>query len=160
MVHSSSVVKSGWESLYLGCWSHLWVNPHNQWARSSNSSVELQRVLTSIIGRTAMWTLAFWQSMNSFRWPGVSVINPGIIFHYMKVSFRTLKISWKTYFLIYHCQTWSHGRQLFDSSIAFFSKSVTFPNVYAFILCILLIALMGFPQLGAAFYTQTAHECT
>jgi len=37
---------------------------------------------------------------------------------------------------------------------------LTLPNVYAFILSQLLIALVGFPRLGAAFYTETAHEYT
>jgi len=107
-----------------------------------------------------MRTLAFWQSMNSFRRPGVSVINTASILCYMKVSFRTFKISWDTYFLNYLCQTRFHGRHLIDSSIALFSKSLTLPDVYAFILSKLLIALMGCPRPGAAFYTETAHECT
>jgi hypothetical protein len=38
--------------------------------------------------------------------------------------------------------------------------SLTLPNVYASILSKLLIPFMGFPRLGAAFYTETAHECT
>jgi len=38
--------------------------------------------------------------------------------------------------------------------------SWTVPNVYASILSKWLIAHMGFPRLGGAFYTQTAHECT
>ena len=63
------------------------------------------------------------------------------------------------YFLNYRRQTRSHGRHLVDSSIALFSKSLNLPNVYTFILSKLLIALMGFPRLGAAFYTETAHEC-
>jgi hypothetical protein len=37
--------------------------------------------------------------------------------------------------------------------------SLTLANVCAFIPCKLLIALMGLPRLGAAFYTKTAHEC-
>jgi len=37
---------------------------------------------------------------------------------------------------------------------------MTLPNVYAFILTKLLIALMGFSRLGAVFYPETAHECT
>jgi len=107
-----------------------------------------------------MRTLAFWQSMNSFQRPGVSVINTASILCHMKVSFRTFKISWNTYFLNYLCQTRLHGQHLNDSSIALFSKSLTLPDVYAFILSKLLIALMGFPRLGAAFYTETAQECT
>jgi len=47
-----------------------------------------------------------------------------------------------------------------DSSVALFSKYLTLLNVYAFIRSKLLIALMGFPTLGAAFYAETAHECT
>ena len=78
----------------------------------------------------------------------------------MKVSYRTFKISWNTYFLNYLCQTWFHGQHLVDSNIALVSKSLTLPNVYAFTLSILLIALMVFTRLAAAFYTETAHECT
>jgi len=78
----------------------------------------------------------------------------------MQVSFRTFKISWNTYVLNYLCLTWSHGRHLVDSSIALFSKCLTLSNVYAFILAKLLIALMGFPRLRAAFYTETAYEYT
>jgi hypothetical protein len=63
------------------------------------------------------------------------------------------------YFLNYLCLTWSDGCHLVDSSIALFSKSLTLPNMYAFILSKLLIALMGFPRLGAAFYTETAQKC-
>jgi len=47
-----------------------------------------------------------------------------------------------------------------ETSIALVSKSLTVPNVCAFIPSKLLIALMGFPRLGAAFYTQTADGCT
>jgi len=54
----------------------------------------------------------------------------------------------------------SYGQHLVDSSIALFSKSLTLSNVSAFIHSKLLIVLMGFPRLGAAFYTQTAHEST
>ena len=107
-----------------------------------------------------MLSLALKQSMNSFRRPGVSEINTASILCYMKVSFRTFKISWDMYFFNYLCQTRFHGRHLIDSSIALFSKSLTVPDVYAFILSKLLIALMGFPRLDAAFYTETAHECT
>jgi len=49
---------------------------------------------------------------------------------------------------------------LIDSSVALFSKSLTLPDVYAVILSKFLIALIGFPRLGAAFYTKPAHECT
>jgi hypothetical protein len=35
-----------------------------------------------------------------------------------------------------------------------------YPNVNTVILSKLLIALMRFPRLDAAFYTQTPHECT
>jgi len=44
------------------------------------------------MGSTAMRTLAFWQSMNSFRRPGVMVINTANIPCYIHVSFRTFKI--------------------------------------------------------------------
>jgi len=72
------------------------------------------------MGSTAMRTLAFWQSMNSFRCPSVSVINTGSIFCYMKVNFRTFKISWNTYLLNYLCWTWFYARHLIDSSVALF----------------------------------------
>jgi len=98
--------------------------------------------------------------MNLFQWPGVSVINTANIFCYMKVSFCTFKICWNMYFLNYLCLTWSIGWHLVDSSIALFLKSLTLPSVCAFILSKLLIALMGFPRLGASFSTQTTHECT
>jgi hypothetical protein len=47
-----------------------------------------------------MWTLAFWESTNSFRRPGVSVINPAHMLCYMKVSFRTFKYHELRTFLI------------------------------------------------------------
>jgi len=98
--------------------------------------------------------------MNSFQWPGVSVINTASIPCYIKMSFRTVKTTWNMYFLNYLCKTWSQGRHLVDSSIAHFSKSLILPILCAFILSKLLIVLMGFPTLCAAFYTKTAHECT
>jgi len=107
-----------------------------------------------------MRTLAVWQSMILFWRPPVSTINPACILCYMKVSFRTFKIAWNTYFLNYLCKTWSHGQYLIDSIIAHFSKSLTLANVYAFILSKLLIVYMGFPRLGAALSTEAAHECT
>jgi len=102
----------------------------------------------------------FWQSMNSFWQPGVRVINTASIRCYMNVSFSTFKISGNTYSLNYLCYTWSPGRHLVGSSIAPLMKSVTLPNVYAFILSKLLIALMGVPRPVVAFSTQTAHERT
>jgi len=107
-----------------------------------------------------MWSVACWQSINSSWQPGVSVINTASILCYIKVSFKTFIISWNTYFLKYLCFTWSYSRHLVDSGIALFSKSLTHPNVYAFILSKLLIALMHIPKLGEAFYTGTAHGCT
>jgi len=104
-----------------------------------------------MIHSSGMPTFAVWHSMNSFRRPGFGVINTPSIFCYIKVSFRTFKISWNMYFPIYLCWTWSHGWHLVDSSIALFPMSVTLPNDYALILSKLLIALMGFPRLGAAF---------
>ena len=89
MVHSSCVIKSGQFSLYVGFWRHLHVNPHNWEACLSNSSVEFQCFFTSIIRSTEMRTLAFWQSMNSFRRPDVRVINTASILCYIKVNFRT-----------------------------------------------------------------------
>ena len=62
------------------------------------------------------------------------------------------------YFLNYVCYTWCHGQHLVDSSIALFSQSLTLPNVCVSILSKLLIALMGFPSLGAVFQMETAHE--
>jgi len=107
-----------------------------------------------------MWTLACWLSVNSFQSPGVSFINTASIVCYVKVNFRTFKISWNTYFLNYLCKTWLHGRHVMDSSIALCSKYLTLANVSDFILSWLLIALMGFPELGVAIYNETAHECT
>jgi len=107
-----------------------------------------------------MRSWACWQSMNLFRWPGVSVINTASILCYMKVSFRTFEISSNMYFLNDLGKTWSHGRRIIESSIALFSKSLTLPKVYAFILPKVLIALMGFQRLCMAFYTETAHVCT
>jgi len=159
MVCSSWVVKSGRYSLNFGFWSCSRVNSRNRSVRSTNSSVSFPHVFTSIIGSMVMWNLAFWQSMNSFQQPGVSGINTPSILCYMKVNFSTFKISWNRHFLNYLSLTWSHGWHLIDSSIALFSKSLTLPNVYAFILSKLLIALMVFPRLGAAFYTKTAHKC-
>jgi len=106
-----------------------------------------------------MRTMGFWQLMNSFRQPAVSVIITASILCYMKVNFRTFKISWNMYFLNYLCWTWFHGRHHIDSSIALISKSLTLPNVYIFILSKLLIVLMGFPRPGAAFYTNTGNQC-
>jgi len=97
--------------------------------------------------------------MNSFRRPDVSIINTGSVLCNLKVSFSTFKVSWNTYFLNYLCQTWSHGKYLVDSCIALVSKSLTIPIVCVFILSKLLIALIGFPRLGTAFYTQTVHDC-
>ena len=159
MVRSSCVGKRGRWLLYFGFLSHLQVNCSNRQARSSDSNVESTRVLTSIKDSTAIGILACWQSLNSFQWPGVSVINTGSILCYMTVSNRTFKMCWNTSFLNYPCKTWSHGGRLVDSHIALFLNSLTLPNVYAFILSQLLITLMCFPRLGAAFHTQTAHEC-
>ena len=64
------------------------------------------------------------------------------------------------YFLNYLCQTWSHAQHLIDSSIAFFSKSLTLPDVHGFIFSKLLIVLMSFPRLGALLYTKSAHKWT
>ena len=160
MVHSSCVVNSGQYSVYFGLWSHSRVDSRNQLARSSNSSVEFQCVFISIIGSTAMRNLAFWRSMNSFRRPGVSVINTAIILCYMKVSFGTFKISWNMYFLNHLCQTMSHGRHYIDCSIALTSMSLTLSDVYPLILSKLRITLIVIRWLGVAFYTKTAHECT
>jgi len=96
--------------------------------------------------------------MNLFRWPCVSVINTASILRYIMISCRTFIICWNTCFLNYFCKTWPHGRHFVDSSIALFSKSLTLPNINAFIISKVLIALMGFSRLCAAFYTQTAHE--
>jgi len=160
MVHSSWVVKSGRFSVYVGLWSHLRVNARNRYARSCNSSVDFQWGFTFTIGSTAMRTVAFRHSLNSFRQPGVSVINTTSILCYMKLSFSTCKISWNTYLLNYLCETWTHGRHPIDSRIAHFPKCLTLPKAYAFILSKVLIAHMGFPRVGPAFYTQTADECT
>jgi len=98
--------------------------------------------------------------MNSFWRPGVSLINTASILCFMKVSFWNFNISSNMYCLNYLCSTWSDGRHLDDSSIALFLKSLTLPNVYAIILCKLVMTLMGFPKLRGAFHTLVAHECT
>jgi len=101
IVHSSCVVKSGHYALYFGFLSHSRVNSHNRYTHLSNSSVEFHGVFTSIIGCTAMRNLAFWQSINLFRWPGVSVINTANIHCYTKVSFSTFQNSSNMYFFDY-----------------------------------------------------------
>jgi len=140
--------------------SYSRVNSRNQFTCSSASSIEFHSVFTSIIGSTAISTLAFRQSMNSFRKPCVTVINTASIRCYIKVSFKFFKISWDTYFLKYLCRTWSHSRLLIHSSVALFSQFLTLLNVCTFILSKLLIALMGFPRLGVAVYTEIDHEPT
>jgi hypothetical protein len=37
---------------------------------------------------------------------------------------------------------------------------LTVPDIHAFVLSKLLIVFMGFPRLGAGFYTEIAHEYT
>jgi hypothetical protein len=160
IVHWFWVVKSGLKSLYVAIWGHRGRNFLNWYACSSNSNVDVQCVFKSIIRCTAVGTLAFWHWMNLFWWPGLSVINTASILCYMTVNFRTFKILWNMYIPNYLCQTWSHDWHLIDSSVAHFSKSLTLPSVYAFIHSKLLIALMGFPRLGAALSTVTAYEGT
>jgi len=65
--------------------------------------------------------------MDSFRWPGVSVINTASILCYLKVSFRSFKMSWNTYFLNFLCQTQLHSQHLVDCSIALFRSFWLFP---------------------------------
>jgi len=160
IVHSSCVVQIGQYSLYITFWSHSQPNSHDWQAPSSNSSVEFHSVLTSLVGSTTMQTFTFWQSMNSFQQPGVSVFNTASILCYMKISFMTLKISWNTFLFDFLRYTCLHGELLIHSSIALVSKSLTLSNGYAFNLRKLLSTLMGFPRLGAAFNTKTAHEYT
>jgi len=83
------------------------------------------------MGSTAIRTSAIWQSINSFRLPGVRVINTASILCDMKLSFSTWIICWITYFRNYLRYTRSHRWQLVDSSISLFSKSLTLPNVCA-----------------------------
>ena len=113
-----------------------------------------------MLGSAAMCSLSFWQSMNSFQWPGISVINKANILYSMKVSFKCFEMSWNTYFLYYLCQIWSHSRHLVDSSIALFSQSLTLSNICAFILSKLLITLICYHRLQEALSTETAHEYT
>jgi len=159
-VHSSVVVKCSQYSLYFGFLSHSWVNSHNWYARSINSNVEFDAVFTFIIDSTGIRTLSSWQWMNSFRPPGVWVINTASILCFMNLSFRSFTTSWIIYFPNDVCQTRPHSRHLVDSRIALFSQSLTVPNVCAFILSKLLIALMGFPRLRTAFHPETTHEYT
>jgi len=107
-----------------------------------------------------IWALAVWQSMNSFRWLGVSVINTASILSYTYVRFRLFTMSWNTYFLNYLCQTWPHKWHLVDASIALFSLSLTLANDCGFILSKLWNVLLGFPRLGAVLESKTADECT
>jgi len=165
LIYSDTAIPHGrksfflmWYSLRFGFLSHSGVNSHNREARPINSSVKFHRLFTSKIGSAAIHTLALWPSMNSFRWPGSSLINTASILCYMKVSFRSFNMSWNAYLLNCLCRTWLHSRPQFHSIIALSSQSVTLPNVCAFILSKLLIALMGFQRLGAAFYSEIAHE--
>jgi len=160
IAHSSWVVKSRWESLYFWFLSHLQLNSCNQYAHSWHSSVEFHCVFTSILGSSAIHTMAFWLSMDLFWWPGVSGINTASILCYMMVSFMSFKMSWNMYFLNYLCQTWSHSRHLVDSSIAQFSQSLTLHNVRGFIHSKLLITLKGFPRVDAAIYPEFVPEGT
>jgi hypothetical protein len=107
-----------------------------------------------------MSTLAFWQSMNWVRQPGVSILNTASILCYMNVNFMSFKMAWNMYFLNQLCLAWSNIQHLVESSIALFSQCLTLPNVCAFILFKLLIVLLGFPRLAVAFYRETAHERT
>jgi len=66
--------------------------------------------------------VGFRQSIKWFRQPGVSIINIASIRCYMKVSFRTFKNTWNTYFHTYLRKTWSHGQHHVDSSIALCMK--------------------------------------
>jgi len=132
----------------------------NPWDHSSNSSFKFHHVFTFIIGSTAMHTVAFYQSLYLFQWPGARVFNTSRIHCYMRVSVRKFTVCGTMYFLNYLHETYSHGQHLPDSSIAVFSTSWTVPIIYAFILSKLLIALMGFPRLVAAFHTETAYGHT
>jgi len=98
--------------------------------------------------------------MYSFRRQGVSVIPTPSIHCFIKVSFRTAKVSWNMYFLNYLCRTWTHGWPHVDVSIALLSKSLTLPIDCTYILSNLLIMLIGFHRLCVAIYTETAYEST
>jgi len=98
--------------------------------------------------------------MNLCWRPGVSIINTSSMLCYLKMCFKTFRISRNMYFFNYLCYTCSHGRSLPDFCIALCSKSLVIWTIYAFILSKLLIALMGFPRLCSACFTRTAHECT
>jgi len=104
--------------------------------------------------------MGFRQSMNSFRWPGVGGINTESICWYVKVSFGSFKMSSNVFFLNCLCYTWSNTQHLVVPSMALFSQSLTLPNNCAFILSKLVIALRGFPRLGAAWYPETPHKHT
>jgi len=159
IVHSSCAVKSGWQSLHFGLLSHSWVNSHNRLACLSISKVKFCHGFTSILRSTVICALASWQSMNTFWQSGVSVLHTARIPCYIMVSFKTLKITWNYYLFNNLCLSWSDGWHLVDPSIALFTKSLTLPNVYAFIFSKLLITLIRIWRVGEAFYTQTTHEC-
>jgi len=91
-VHSSSAGKSGRETQYYTFLSHSQVISWNQLARSSNSSVELHCIFASIIGSTAIGTLAFGHLIHVFRWPGVSVFYSANIHCNINISFRAFEI--------------------------------------------------------------------
>jgi hypothetical protein len=98
--------------------------------------------------------------MNSFWWPGLSIINTASIFWYMMVTFSSFKIYCNTYFPNCLGYTWSHNWVLVELSIALFLKSLTLPNLYASILSKLLIVLIGYSRFCVAYYTKTLYECT
>jgi len=160
IVHSYSVVQSDRNSLYFGFFSHLQVNSRNRWARSCNTSVACHSVFRTIIGRTAIRTLACWQWINPFRRPGVNVIHAATIRCYIIVSFKVFRLSSNMYFLNYLGETRFHSEHRIDSSVASFSKSLTHSNLSVFIVSKSLISVMCFQRLCTEFDSETAHECT
>jgi len=93
MVNSFSVVQSVLCMLHSNWFNHSQLNLWNWYRHSNHSSVELQHEFTCIIGSIGIHTGAFWQSMNIFRWPGVSMINFASIPSLMKVTLLTFNFS-------------------------------------------------------------------
>ena len=109
---------------------------------------------------TVMQTVAVWPSINTFRQPGVSVINTASILCYMKVTFRTFKISWNTYVL----KIFAKPGLMVDTLLILALPS--FGSLWLLTMSMLWCSpncwsrSRGIPILGVAFYTEAAHECT
>lgn len=142
MIHSFYVVKFSCKSLDSTIVGPSPVNSRNWLVLLWNPSVKFHHVFRWILDSSAICSVAGWLSKNTFQWLGVSVINTVSIHCYTMLRVRTFKISCNTSLLDYLWKTLFHGLHL-NSNIALFSKSLPVPNLHAYILCKLLIALMG-----------------